>query len=429
MRRPAARVIFLFLFAGVASLACRQRASGDRNPPSSEIPPSVVTYLDSLKQSEDSIVIKFFEGLIQSGPGAVLVHHLFFDTTLQRLADSVLPPDLKDSLRIFLQNPPPESLQAAYVMAVDSIWDALLHPPQPEQPQWDTLDYDKMITPDLLPFPYNILKRLGLLRFGKEVIRINNTSSACFRMNRDQYIPLRSTVGTVVSCVEYGVWWHKFSPQPGVYKRARYGILNVRETRLTILEVGTPEGVFTGCVENVKEGRGCEGWVRILDRWMVPRQHRPSPPPPLPPPLSEEKIFLTAYISPHGITWARRMPKMHPIAVFCATPAKLEGWIPGASCILFRKIQDGPAFALKDVAIYRYEAPPIFMETMDDTVDYAPGDPPVDELNLQWEIHLYRPPDTSDRVVHCSQIKQFRVPGGPTDATRSLECAALKDRP
>ncbi len=301
-------------------------------------------------------------------------------------------------------------------MAVDSIWEALLHPPQPSRVRWDTLDYDAMITPDLLPFPYNLLKKLGLLRFGKEVERVEDpTASACFRLSRSPYTRLRSTVGTVVSCVEYGVLWHVFSPRPGVYHRARHGILHVRESRVTLLRMGTPEGPFARCAD---EGQGCAGWVRILDRSMGAHPFHPDPPP-------QVNFFLSS---------VRRVPKLYPVAALCAglgagTIRFSRLWIPTVMCALFMDLSDNPGISVEDGAIYRYDAYPVIMETMQDTVDDYPGDTMVDRLDLMWEIHLYRVPDTLDWVVHCNPLKQFRVPGGPTDPTRSLECAAVKTTP
>ncbi len=401
----------VMLLVGLALPGCKKNQPAVQSPSPVDVPPSVVAYLDSLRQGEDSLLVQLFESLIQEGFGEVLFYHLFLDTTFQNGVDSLLSPDLRDSLREFLQNPPPESLQAAYVVAVDSIWDALLHPPQPPRVRWDTLDYDEMITPDLLPFPDNILKKLGLLRFGKEVERVEESASTCFRMSRNQYTRLRSTVGTVVSCVEYGVWSNVFSPRPGVYKRARHGILHVVESHLTILQVSTPVGTFASCAEG---GRGCAGWVRILDRWMLPSQFHPDPPP-------RRDFFFSS---------VERASKLHPLAVICALLGGFRHlWIPAMACVVFTELSGNPDFPGEEVAIYRYDAPPVRMETMEDTVDYYFGDPVEDELQLTWEIHLYRPPDTSDWVVHCEQHKQFRVPGGPTDPTRNLECAAVKTTP
>lgn len=391
----------------MGSVGCGKKTPGE-NRPTSGAPAPVQAYLDSLRQSEDSLSVRLFETLVKEGLGEVLFYRLFMDTVLRDFADSVLSPDLRDSLHAFLSSPPPENLQAAYVVVVDSIWDALLHPPAPEQPLYDTLDYDKMITPDRLPFPYNILKKLGLLRFGKEIEKIGkSTSSACFRMNHSQYTRLRSTVGTVVSCVEYGVDRQIFSPHPGVYKRVRNGELELEETRLTILKVAPPESPFpiTSCAE---EGRGCAGWVRILDRWMTPNQFHPPQPP---------EIGL----HPSSVT---RVPKLHPLAILCAA---LGGGLSGVACEVFRELRD-VQIPHEDIEIYTYRASGISMPSMIDTVDFYPGDPVVDELHLTWQIHLYRPPDISDWVIHCDEHKQFRVPGGPTDPTRSLECAALKEK-
>ncbi len=80
----------------------QNQATEREHPPSGGVPPSVVAYLGSLKQNEDSVVVQLFERLVQEGLGEVLAYHLFLDTTLRHWADLLLSPELRDSLQRFL---------------------------------------------------------------------------------------------------------------------------------------------------------------------------------------------------------------------------------------------------------------------------------------------------------------------------------------
>ncbi len=223
---------------------------------------------------------------------------------------------------------------------------------------------------------------------------LSSSGEACFKSDQTGITRGRSTVGLVVSCVDYGFWSRVYEERPGVFKRARKGWIGLSETRVSVIDL---LGI-TSC----PGGRDtCEGEVTIHQRILMPTQDSGTP-------HANDIVFDASE------TFSLALP----VAVILPLVGSWVGGLTGAvvGAILGAAGAQVPAF----IRIDRYRAGPLMPGVIRDTVDFNPDQPPpVDELMMQWSITFQRR-DTGDLLAGCVVSKSFRSDMGPTDPSLSL---------
>ncbi len=354
-----------------------------------EVPGTSV--VDSLIQAHPRQA-QVFETLYRMGYGKTAIYHVFLHSGVREVVRDTLGPERFDSLMAWIGEPD-DSTWDGYLWRLDS----LLVASRPRVVDTFYTSYRSRLLSRVLHW---LEKLPGVVRRERPSGLQTTGGEHCYWSDQTGFTMGRSTVGRVVSCVDWSLWSRVYAVAPDQFKREIIGRIGLSQTRISVIDI-------LGRTDCPGGGNTCLGWLVVHQRWLNDVQDPRIP--------DSSRIV---YTGSEAISLAL------PVAVILpAIGAVWGGW---AGAIVGALIGAAGALSPPYIRIDRYEALSSLERELRDLDDFFPNQPPLaDELTVEWTITLERM-DTGALLVSCAVSKTFRSDVGATDPGHDLGYCRLK---